>query len=462
MSIIMSTDSYKVSHFLQYPEGTQYVHSYIESRGSEDEKVKESVFFGLQIFLKKFLSKPITQQDIDFAADFYEVHGEPFYREGWQHILDEHQGLLPVRIDAVPEGPVIPLHHALVTIVNTDPKCFWLTSYLETALLRAVWYGTTVATQSREIKKLISSYFDETSDDAGGLAFKLHDFGARGVSSQESAEIGGAAHIINFLGSDTVEGVLTAMKYYNETDVLAFSIPAAEHSTITSWGRDGEVDAYRNMIEKFAKPGSLVAVVSDSYDLYEAVEHIWGGELKQEVIDSGATIVIRPDSGDPTTVVLHTMRILEDMFGVSTNLKGYKVLHPSVRVIQGDGIDKDSIESILKAMKINNYSVDNIAFGMGGALLQHLNRDTLRFAMKCSAIVKDGEVIEVYKDPKTDPGKRSKRGILRLVKDDYGNFRTVRNFEVGDQIEVLENVFLNGEVTKEYTFSEVRTNAEIL
>lgn len=465
-NIILNTDSYKVSHFKQYPENTEYVYSYIESRGSDGyddpyaQATRESVFFGLQMFLKEYLTKPITQENIDFAARFFEAHGEPFNKEGWQYILDEYDGYMPVRIDAVPEGTVVPLKHVLATIVNTDPKCFWLTSYLETSLLRAVWYGTTVATNSYEIKQVIKKYFEKTSDDKEmqGLAFKLHDFGARGVSSSESASIGGAAHLVNFMGSDTVEGVYAAMNYYNSEDMVGFSIPAAEHSTITSWGKEGEVEAYRNMLTQYAKPGSLVAVVSDSYDLFNAVENIWGAQLKQEVLDSGATVVIRPDSGDPTIMVVKTIKLLDKAFGTTVNSKGYRVLHPSVRVIQGDGINKESISNILKALEFNGYSVDNVAFGMGGALLQHVNRDTLKFAMKCSAIATKDKFVEVFKEPKTDPGKASKRGILRLVKDDYNNFRTVRAHEVGDQVEMLETVFENGKVVKEYTFDEVRKN----
>ena len=39
-----------------------------------------------------------------------------------------------------------------------------------------------------------------------GLPFKLHDFGARGVSSLESAMLGGMAHLVNFRGTDTLTG----------------------------------------------------------------------------------------------------------------------------------------------------------------------------------------------------------------------------------------------------------------
>ena len=210
-NLILNTDSYKVSMFKQYPAGTTGVYSYIESRGGRYDR---TVFFGLQAFIKEYLLWPITQADIDIADEILTAHGEPFNRAGWQYILDKHNGYLPVVIRAVPEGTVVPVKNVLATIENTDPECFWLTTWLETALLRAVWYGTTVATQSYTIKQVILDYLERTGD-PGTIDFKLHDFGARGVSSMESAGIGGAAHLVNFMGTDTITGVLYAREYYN-------------------------------------------------------------------------------------------------------------------------------------------------------------------------------------------------------------------------------------------------------
>lgn len=456
-NLLLNTDSYKASMFVQYPPNTETIFSYIESRGG---KYDETVFFGLQAFIKEYLITPITLEDINEAEEIWLAHGEPFNREGWEYILKEHNGFLPIRIRAVPEGSVVPTSNVLLTIENTDPKCFWLTTYLETALLRAIWYPTTVATNSREIKKVIRKYLKETGDVAG-LSFKLHDFGARGVSSNESAMLGGMAHLVNFMGSDTIAGVVGARRYYNEP-IAGFSIPAAEHSTITSWGHDREADAYRNMLKQFGREGSLLAVVSDSYDIFNAAENLWGGELRQEVIDSGATVVIRPDSGDPLTVVKEVAVLLEKKFGVSINEKGYKVLN-NVRIIQGDGINIDSITDILSGLKEMGFSADNIAFGMGGALLQAPQRDDQKFAMKCSAALVNGEWVEVFKDPITDPGKRSKKGRVDLIWDcGIGScgYRTVPE-EFSSDKSVLDTVFLNGKLLNEMTFSDIRANAEV-
>lgn len=448
-NLILNTDSYKVSQFNQYPEGTEYVYSYIESRGGEWDS---TVFFGLQAFIKEYLTKPITQEDIDEAAEVLEAHGEPFNRAGWEYILRVHKGSLPLSIRAAPEGTTIPTKNVLVTVENTDPACFWLTSYLETALLRAIWYPTTVATNSYESKKIILKYLEETGDPSL-IDFKLHDFGARGVSSMESAGLGGMAHLVNFMGTDTISALLAARRYYG-ADMAGFSIPAMEHSTVTSWGRDREVDSYRNMLKVNGKAGAPIAFVSDSYDIYNACK-LWGTELKQDVLDSGALVVVRPDSGEPAQVVTNCLTILEKYFGSTRNTKGYRVLN-NVRIIQGDGIDHASIRRILAMAKIAGFSADNIAFGQGGALLQAIDRDTMKFAMKCSAVRINGEWIDVYKDPITDPGKASKKGRVTLMQRSDGSYYSGREDWVQS---VLREVYRDGRLLIDMTFDEVRANA---
>jgi nicotinamide phosphoribosyltransferase len=455
-NIILNSDSYKYSQFNQYPPKTTVVYSYIESRGGVYDA---TVFFGLQAFIKEYLTGPVVTMDmIDEAEAIITAHGEPFNREGWEYIVREHGGNLPVIIKAVPEGTVVGVKNVLATIENTDPACYWLTSFLETALLRAIWYPTTVATNSYENKKLILEYLEKTGDPTS-IDFKLHDFGARGVSSLESAGIGGAAHLVNFMGTDTVEALLFARRYYG-ADVAGYSVPAMEHSTVTSWGRENEVASYRNMVKQNGKPGGIVSAVSDSYDIFKACE-LWGTELKQDILDSGATLVVRPDSGDPAVVVKQCLQILEKYFGSVKNAKGFKVLN-NVRVLQGDGINHASIRSILYTITLAGYSADNVVFGQGGALLQIVNRDDQKFAMKCSAAFVNGEWVDVFKDPITDKGKRSKKGKLKLVKD-IDQYITVDSHDKMFHIlyDELEVVFENGVLIRDMTFDEVRANAAI-
>lgn len=465
-NLLLNTDSYKASHWLQYPPGTDATFFYVESRGGLYDR---TVFFGLQAILKEYLSAPITHADIDEARDLFAAHGEPFNEAGWRYIVERHGGFLPIRIRAVPEGTVVPTHQALVTIESTDPQACWVPSYLETMLLR-LWYPVTVATISWHAKQTIRQFLERTSDDPEGqLPFKLHDFGARGVSSAESAALGGCAHLVNFMGTDTVSGLLAAKVYYHEP-MAGFSIPAAEHSTITSWGRENEVEAYRNMLRQFARPGSIVAVVSDSYDIYRAIREHWGKTLREEVIRSGATVVIRPDSGDPVDVVHQCLMLLDEAFGHTVNGKGYKVLN-HVRVIQGDGINPNSIRAILERATSAGYATDNLAFGMGGALLQQLNRDTQKFALKCSAARVNGQWIDVYKDPVTDNGKKSKRGRMTLLRHrEYGTWQTVpvppEAVSLAEVVkpmgyeEALVTVWEDGRLVSDWSFAQVRERAD--
>ncbi len=456
---IIDTDSYKASHWLQYPPKTELVHSYLESRGS-DRDWRETVFFGLQYILKRYFLERLTQEMVEEARAVITAHGEPFNYEGWTRLIKKHGGRLPLRVRAVPEGTVVPLRNVLMTVENTDPEFFWLTSWFETQLMR-IWYPCTVATQSFQIKRDVHRFLSETADDADAeIGFKVHDFGARGVSSQETAAIGGAAHLVNFFGTDTMAALLIHRRFYN-SPMAGFSIPAAEHSTITSWGRENEVEAYRNMLRNFARPGSLVAVVSDSWNIYNAVEKIWGEQLRREVIDSGATVVIRPDSGEPIEVVSRVAHLLGEKFGTDVNSKGYKVLR-NVRIIQGDGVNQQSIHEILERLKSEGFSASNIAFGIGGALLQKIDRDTLKFAYKCSAIVSDGRLIEVYKEPITDSGKNSKRGRLDLVETSAG-FETVKLDSVEarrSDKSVMRTVYEDGELLVDDDLESIRARTK--
>ncbi|MBW3097680.1 nicotinate phosphoribosyltransferase [Pseudohoeflea coraliihabitans] len=457
MNLILNSDSYKYSHFAQYPPETAAISAYIEARrGGAHEQV---LFFGLQMFLKEYLSRPVTMADVDEAEEMIRAHGLPFHRQGWELLVTRHDGRLPLLIEALPEGTLAPVGTPLVQVRNTDPDFFWLPTFIETALLRAVWYPSTVATVSHGVRKIIAGSLQRTCDDpAGILPFRLHDFGARGTTSAEQAGIGGVAHLVNFLGTDTVAALVYARRYYHE-EMAGFSIPAAEHSTMTSWGEDRETDAYRNMLAQFAAPGKMVAVVSDSYDLYRAVKTIWGEELKAEVEASGGTLVVRPDSGDATRVPIDTVEMLGEIFGSTVNSKGYRVLNPAVRVIQGDGVTPEAIRIILGRLEDQGWSAENIAFGMGAGLLQKVNRDTLRFAMKANARQDAaGAWHGINKNPKTDPGKASKRYRQAVVRDG-DMLRAVPLKEIGERQNLLRPVWENGALLADWKLSEIRARA---
>lgn len=453
---LVLSDSYKITHWSQIPEGTTNMYSYFESRGG---LFPEVVFFGLQYYLKTFFATPITMEDIDDAEELFKLHlGDygAFNRAGWERIVKVHGGYLPLRIKAVPEGMVVPTRNVLMTFENTDDELPWLTGYMET-VASLIWYSCTVATLSREIKKVIKSYLEKTGD-VSLLPFKLHDFGARGTSSIESAGIGGTAHLVNFMGTDTMAALLVAKKIYHEP-MAGFSIPAMEHSTVTIWGKEREPDAYLNTIKRYGQEANCpaVAIVGDSYDIFNMTRNIIGDELKKYVDEMKNTLVVRPDSGIPHVIVVQIVETLAEKFGYTTNEKGFKVLN-KVRVIQGDGINYEEIKTILEALYVRGWSADNIAFGMGGALLQRMDRDTQKFAFKCSSAVVNGQVRDVFKAPVTDHGKRSKAGRLKLIYKD-GVLETVRASEIGH--DVLQTVYENGKILVDTTLTEIRQRAEV-
>ncbi len=464
-NIILMSDSYKYSHPWQYPNNTTYLHSYLESRGGASGSVLLPVvkFFGLQYLIKEYLTIKVTKEMVDEAKEILAIHGVPFEYDGWMKVVTKHNGNIPLKIRAVKEGTVIPRRNVIMTIESTDEELFWLVGWVETLLMK-VWYPTTVATLSYNIYEMIKGFMEETCDNLDKLSFMLHDFGYRGASSEESASIGGLAHLLNFSGTDTLGAIVYGRKYYNGT-MPGFSIPATEHSTITAWGSDKESEkkAFEHIIEVFSKDYPLFACVSDSYDFSLAVD-TWG-ELRDRVTSSNSTVVIRPDSGDAKSNILMALKKLEKTYGYNINTKGYKVLK-NVALIQGDGVDFNAIYDILKMMKENKYSADNIAFGMGGALLQgnsqsSLNRDTHKFAIKCSAIQRDGEIFDVFKNPITDHGKKSKKGRMDLIVDEKTKeYKTIKleDYPLGKyhKNSQLVTYYENGEIYCNYNFEELK------
>lgn len=473
VSFLLRADSYKHSHKPQYAPGITKLMAYGGPRSSKILQITKVQFFGLQAFIKERLLKPITHADIDYAKERVSLHGGGhifFAEQDFRKIVDTYEGYIPVKIKAVKEGTNVPVGEIQYTIECDDPDLFWIVQFIETELLRAVWYPSSVSTISKACKKIIYKCLQETSDDPDGqIPFKLHDFGARGVSSNESAELGGMAHLVNFMGTDTMTALEAAKDYYH-IEMAGFSINASEHATITSWRKQWEFEAYANMIKQFGYPGSMFACVSDSYDIETAVSEGWGTVLKQAVIDSGSMLVIRPDSGDPISTVLKVIMKLDEKYGSIKNGKGFKVLN-NVRVIQGDGVDLGAIESILYALKLNGYSADNIAFGMGGGLLQKVDRDTFGYAQKvCAAEDADGW-FDIYKEA---PGKESKRGRVKLALAPKPSFmhglitdvltmQTVREdiIEIGGKqiIDLLETVYDCGYMLRDETFDEIRLTA---
>lgn len=458
-NFILMTDSYKLTHWKQYPEGTTKVYSYLESRGGKFDK---TVFFGLQYYIKEYLQGSVLQEwMIDEAKGFCKLHfgtDDYFNEAGWRYILTKYEGRLPIKIKAVKEGSLVPTHNVLMTIENTDPECAWLTNTVETLLMK-LWYTCTVATNSYYIKQIIKRYLNATGGSIDGLAWKLHDFGYRGASSEEQAGLGGMSHLINFRGTDTIKGIAYANEYYN-SGICGNSVPASEHSVACSFGKDNEEGYFLNMLKQY--PTGIVSIVSDSYDIYNFITTM-SSKYKQEIINRNGAVVFRPDSGDPIEVNMRLIDILWTTFG-GTYVNGYKLLIPQVRLIQGDGIDLQMVENILAAAKAKGYCADNWVFGSGGGLLQKFDRDTQNFAIKASygerIVNNKTEVFDLIKTPVTSKTKRSKAGKLKLQKsnDNYITISSANETDVqfNSYVDCMDVVFENGMLLRTQYFNEIQ------
>jgi nicotinamide phosphoribosyltransferase len=473
-NLVLAVDSYKLSHSFAYPKNVCGMFSYIEARTQGEDIM---IPFGRQALLQRYLSVPINQDDIDEAEMFAAAHGDPFNRQVWQHILHVYHGFMPLVIRGVPEGTPVRSSNAMTTIMCTDEfvsdNIFWLCSYFETLLVRGEWYPTAVATSDYKILKEIEHFYEVTGADKGMIPYSLHDFGGRGVTCHEQAQIGGAAHLVSFQGSDNIEGTMYANYWYRE-GMSSYSVPATEHSVQCAFSngkaatRESELHYLKNTIESLGKRGGIVSIVIDGYDVYRAAE-ILCTELKDLIIDSGCKVVFRPDSGDMLEVVPRILRLQAATFGYTKTPKGfYKVNH--VGVLQGDGVDSLAIKTLLgKVVFGMNFSADNVIFGSGGALLQKLNRDTYKVAQKASAILIRDEAtskctwVGIAKDPITDPGKKSKEGVLSLMRSRVTGEQVTIRLDLGpvsDEFEdMMVDIYDHGNFYNETSLGEIRQRA---
>lgn len=467
-NLLLFTDCYKLGHMRFYKEGITKIYSYLCARSTKKEN--EALFFGLQPILK-MLERKITKKD---AEEFFQMWRDVLGGEVPKDVKKKIKalvklGYLPIEIKAVPEGIVIQNKNILASITNTHPEFAWVVGFFESMLLK-VWYPTTVATLSHKYKKLLVKYANETSDNGFLVPFLVHDFGYRGVSSEQTAEIGGAAHLVSFTGSDNIPAIKFAKTAYKAEGFIAGSVPASEHSVMCSYGADGELEAFKRMLK--LNPTGLVSIVSDTYDFFNVL-NVVVKKLKKQILKRDGKVVIRPDSGNPLHIIcgdpnapkgspenLGAVRILDKMFGHTINSKGYKELNPKIGLIYGDGMYFERVETILSTLKQMGYSTTTVVLGIGGLLLQQHNRDDLGFAIKATYAEFDGKPMELFKDPKTDSSKKSHKGLMKLVRNKDGTFTTLDSVSTKEEKEgELKQVFLNGKVTKEFTFNEVKENS---
>jgi nicotinic acid phosphoribosyltransferase len=415
----------------------------------------------MRYIIDNYVNVRWTEEDVELADQFYKTHGVgftqfPFPKDLFLQFVRFNGGYFPVRIEALPEGTVANIHVPVYQIFAYK-QYSRLVTFLET-ILTQVWYPTTVATLSRRTKEIIEVAFEQSVDpDMQFLAdSRLHDFGFRGCTSVEQSVIGGVAHLLNFTGSDTMSACWYAQYRLNGGKPVATSIPATEHSVMTSW--PNERLAMENMIDKFGGQNAVMAIVMDSYDYDNALNKVLP-QVAPAHKKKGGMLVLRPDSGDPIECIVKALAAGEKTFGYTKNKKGFKVLN-GISAIQGDGINFHTVKAILEATLNLGFSAQNVAFGMGGGLLQKVDRDTMQFATKLNYIIyKDGVHRNVMKRPKTDGGKFSLPGILQVRRENGLLWVHPREYneKVDPATNVLKVVYDHGPVKNAWEdFDEVK------
>ncbi len=459
-NLILFGDSYKTIMWDLYDDFKE-MYNYCESRGGDFSDI---TVFGLQALVKKYLlGNVITVEQVEEAKKFFDLHfarKDVFNYDGWMYIAKNLKGHLPIEISALPEGTTVPVKTPIMTYINTDPKCGWLVGYLEPLLFK-VWSPSTICTLSRHIKKVLYEGL-QTSGTPENIKYLLTDFSCRGVSSNESAEFGGGAHLVNFEGSDNVPGICFVREYYSkDKDYMpAIGVRATEHSIMTQRGKAGESEIVKKILTKY--PDGIVAMVADSYNVFEFAEKILGEQFYTEVVKHEGIIVVRPDSGPPIDTMMKLLWILGEKFGWIVNSKGYRLLN-HVRTLQGDGNNFSAIYNMVKAVTGAVWSLDNLGtFGIGGALAQAPTRDTLKMAIKLSSVTDaTGNWKSIQKDPITDPGKYSKAGRFSVVKENGRYLTKILNQGEIDPNNLLRPIYRNGKLLIDEDFELIRSRAKI-
>jgi len=448
------------------------MYAFIEPRkGARDPHV---IVAGTAAIVNKLAYIRVTMQHVIEAVHFYAAHFSTpdhdcryhFNPLPWLKIVLEHNGCLPFRLSALPEGMIVPIATPICVIENTDKDCAQLVSHFEGLIQKAYWYPTTVATNALGFSSQIKRALQVTTTPEimnGWLPFSLQDFGYRGCTSEEAAIIGGSAALYVTMGSDTVPAIAHTMRTLGGK-MPGYSVAACEHNQAFSRGKDGEFKFIKNLLKVY--PAGILSVVADTYDMRNHIETITTGEFRDLIMARNGTYVIRPDSQflneddtemSPAETVSEIFKILARNLieFITVNEKGFKVLPKQYKIIYGDGLSISKIRSILDMMIADGWCATNIVFGVGGNLLQNVNRDTFRFAMKSSQqeyeiTNVDGRVWKEIRDVgKETPGKQSKKGRFHVgLIDGKIECNDINDSRVVGIPNMLERYYENGNVCK--------------
>ncbi len=525
---LTAIDFYKADHRRQYPAGTTMVYSNLTARSNKLSNLPDNndgiVFFGLQYFMLHFL---VDTWNKEFFGEKKSVVVAEYKRRmdtslgkdaiPVDHIEALHDlGYLPIEIRALPEGSVVPIKVPCLTIHNTHPDFFWLVNYFESIMSCYLWKGCVSATTARWYRKTLDKYAEQTGGSKDFVQFQGHDFSFRGMSGIQDAAISGAAHLLSFVGTDTVPAIDFLEDYYGadaDKELIGCSVPATEHSVMCMGGKDDEIGTFRRLITELY-PNGIVSIVSDTWDFWKVVTK-YVKELKLPILGRDGKVVIRPDSGDPVQIICGTayklmdsveadqahlkkmhdagfeyfehrgsyyeilalykmengevshlavadakstpemkgaVQCLWEIFNGKINDKGFKELDSHIGIIYGDSITPARAVSILNGLRAKGFASTNVVFGVGSYTYQYTTRDTYGFAVKATYGIVNGNGREIFKDPITDNGMKKSARGLLAVRDGQLHDEQVSLDVKSDLI----TVFRNGKVLVEQTLAEIR------
>lgn len=477
---LLSTDAYKLEHKNMYPKGTQTVFSNLTARGTRIKGIDVTVFFGLQAFLKRLKDRweeffNLTNVELDNVLVAYEtvvcdlLGVESFDTSHFEKLHD--LGYLPLRVKAFREGALVPLRVPYLTIENTHPQFFWLTNYLETELSAEMWQPITSATLAWRNRQLLDKRAQESGDETL-VEFQGHDFSCRGMEGMAAAGASSAGHLLSFKGTDTLAAIRYVQKFYDSSNngQIASSCPATEHSIMCAGGREGEFDTYERLVDMY--PDGILSIVSDTWDLWSVLTEFLP-KLKDKILTRNGKLVVRPDSGDPETILCGDLeaspgspehqgvvRLLADTFGTYVNDKGYMELDSHVGVIYGDSIHYERADAITRRLMDMGFASTSVVFGFGSYTYQYQTRDTFKMAVKATWVKVNGEGRDILKDPITDDGtKKSATGRLAVRTMMSGEPYLIEHASAEQEAEQrLIPVFDNGKLLNTQSFSDIREN----
>lgn len=476
------TDGYKVDHRRQYPDATGLVYSNWTPRKSRIDGVNDVVFFGLQYFIKKYLiedlqhnffNKPKEEVLAKYSRRINNYLGPNSV--GIAHMEALHDlGYLPVVIKALPEGASVPCRVPMFTLYNTLPEFFWLTNYLETIISTTVWMPCTSATIAREYRKILNGFANETSSAIDFVSWQGHDFSMRGMAGMEAAMTSAAGHLLSFYGTDTIPAIDLLEEYYganSDSEIIGGSVAATEHSVMCMGTNLGELETFKRLICDIY-PNGIVSIVSDTWDLWKVLTE-YVPALKEEILARDGKVVIRPDSGDPVLIICGdpdsanpaarkgVIELLWDVFGGTTNDKGYKELSGKIGAIYGDSITLERAKQICERLKAKGFASTNVVLGIGSYTYQYNTRDVFGFAMKATYGEVNGEAREIYKSPITDDGtKKSAKGLLKVVLEN-GVYKLIDQVSWEEEkTGELKEVYRDGKLLVENSLSTIRSRVD--